>query len=179
MRVTRQNDRLTLTFNFLESRVLQRVLQTIHRNYSIKPGQIHPKVAAVWYSTRGCEKAGMSAEETSQWIEHLHQDKGSRAALLEDWSSQLAVPESKQARIRVSLGHASDLMMALNDHRLWLAARHDIGQAEMDVRSIEGLASLKPTQQAALQEIHFLAWTIEEILRALRGSERNTEPASS
>ncbi len=58
-------------------------------------------------------------------------------------------------------------MAAINDYRLSAAARHEIGQAEMDAHSPWQLAKLPPNRQKAVLEIHFLAWIIEETLRVL------------
>jgi hypothetical protein len=58
-------------------------------------------------------------------------------------------------------------LTTLNDYRLMMAARHDLGQDEMDLRAPEEWSSLLPARQSALFEIHFLAWMLEEILHAL------------
>lgn len=167
MRVARQNEQLTLTLNVFERRLLHHILTAILRNYRIKPEEIHPKVAAVWYSRRGCETARMSPEETSQWVESLYKDRRSRSERIGDWAAQLVAQTSGHSQLQIKTDEASDLMTVLNDHRLWLAARHDIGQTEMDLHSLEAMAKIKPTQQTALYEIHFLACIIEGILRAL------------
>jgi len=59
-------------------------------------------------------------------------------------------------------------MTALNDHRLLLSARHDIGEAEMNVRSFASLSKLPPPQQTALCEIEFLAYMVEELIQLLQ-----------
>ena len=58
---------------------------------------------------------------------------------------------------------------AINDYRLLQAARHQVGEAEMERHLDEDAAQLSPTQRVALLEIHFLAWLIEELLRAMHG----------
>jgi hypothetical protein len=120
----------------------------------------------VWYSTRGCATANLSAEETREWIEHLRQFRGARLALLEACQQQLATPRERRYELRITAAQVPDLMAALNDHRLWLAARHDIGQAEMDARAEAQFAALAPERQAALMEIDLLAYFIEVLLRA-------------
>jgi len=51
---------------------------------------------------------------------------------------------------------------------LMLAARHDIGEAEMDHHRLEELAHLPAAQRSALFEIHFLAVILEEVLWELQ-----------
>jgi len=159
---SRHKDTLTLGLSSFESRILRRVFTSIIQNYKIRPGQLDPKVAAVWYSTRGCETAKMSADETRDWLETLHGYKSANLELLEQWNKQLA--QGKAAQLKVQLAQAAQLMIVLNDHRLFKAARHDIDQAQMDMHSLADMATLKPAQQAALYEIHFLAWIVEELV---------------
>lgn len=166
MQPSRHNDTLTLSLSSFESRILRRVFTSIIRNYQTKPSQLDPKVAAVWYSTRGCEATKMSAEETRDWLETLHGYKSANLQLLEEWNKQL-IRGKAGCQLEVKLEQATQLMTVLNDHRLFTAARHNINQAEMDMHSLAAIAKLKPAQQAALYEIHFLAWMIEELLRLI------------
>jgi hypothetical protein len=163
MHAVRHHDLLTLTFTFLESRILGRVFVSIVRNYKMKPGQLDPKLAAVWYSTRGCQVAGMSAEQTREWLETLYGYKSANLQLLERWNKQFA--RKGHSKLEIQLDEAICLMSVLNDHRLLMAAKHNINQAEMDMHSLAAIGNLKPRQQAALYQIHFLAWIMEELLR--------------
>jgi hypothetical protein len=168
----RHNDTLTLGLSSFESRLLRRVLNSIIRNYKAKPGQLDPRVAAAWYSTRGCETARMSADETRDWLETLHGYKSANLKLLEGWANQLAQARG-ESQLNIRLDQAAPLMTVLNDHRLFAAAKHDINQAEMDMHSLAAIAKLKPAQQAALYEIHFLAWIVEELLRLISPDAAN------
>jgi hypothetical protein len=170
MRAARQNDRITLSFGAFESQVLLRILSTIIQNYKIKPAEMGPKEAAVWYSTRGCESAKMSAEETRDWLEQLHGFRSANLDRLEDWAKQLTAAKEDHFELRVPLAEAEKLITLLNDHRLFAAARHDIGQQEMDLRSLAAFNALTPVQLNALYEIHFLACLIEALLRLLPNS---------
>jgi hypothetical protein len=128
MHAARTGDSLTLSFTFLESRILQGAIGEIVLNYKTKPEDLAPKVASAWYSTRGCTAARMSPEETSEWVENLHQYKSANVQHLLKWSRSLEVPKAGQRQVKMKLEEASILLTALNDHRLLLAARHDIGQ---------------------------------------------------
>jgi len=167
MRVQRQNGPLVVTLNLFESRVLLRVFQALAASYKLRPGDLDLKVASAWYSTRGCVTAKMSAAETQEWLEHLHTIKGRRLVRLEGWLRQLAGTEIGEHRMLVELEEADAFLTTLNDYRLMMAARHDIGQDEMDLRAPEEWSSLLPARQSALFEIHFLAWMLEETLREL------------
>ena len=62
------------------------------------------------------------------------------------------------------------LVTVINDHRLMRAARYDIGDFEMSVRTLAALQNLKPRQRAALLDITFLAGVIEAVLALLPGN---------
>jgi hypothetical protein len=173
MLARRHQDTLILGLSSFESRVLRRVFTSIIQNYTIKPSQLDPKVAAVWYSTRGCEAAKMSADETRDWLETLHGYKSANVELLEEWHRQLAQGKAGGFQLKVHLTQAVQLMTVLNDHRLFKAAKHDITQAQMDMHSLAAMAKLKPAQQAALYEIHFLAWIVEELLTLISPDAAN------
>ena len=170
MHAARQNDRITLSFRLSESRVVHRVLKAIVQNYKISPDELDPKVADAWYSTRGCQTAKMSTEETKEWLEHLYQYKGANLRLVEKWVKKFSGPKANQYYLRLKLEEAPALLTVLNDHRLLMAARHGIGQEEMDLNSLSAFSQLQPAQQTALYEIEFLARIIEEILRLLPGN---------
>jgi hypothetical protein len=165
MRITRQKDRLTLTLNFLECTVLRRAFAEIATNYKLKPDEVDPKIAAHWYSTRGCKSAKMSAEETADWLANLHHFKGANLHRIESWQQALTTRKTGQYQMELGVDEGHTLITVLNDHRLLTAGRYNIGQEEMDTRSATDYDELKPIQQAALYSIHFLACVIEEVLR--------------
>jgi hypothetical protein len=167
MRVTRDNDRIIVAVNTLEALLLRGILRGLIENYRLKPEQMDPRSAQAWYSPQGCASAQLSAEETSEWLAHLHEYKSARLALLEDCRQQLGVLRKNRRQITVPLEAAPELMKALNDHRLLVAAQQDIGQAEMDARRTEDWDQLKPDQRQALLEIHLLAQFIEELLAVI------------
>ncbi|HXG48487.1 MAG TPA: DUF2017 family protein [Methylomirabilota bacterium] len=167
MQARREKDRIVMTTNAQEARVLREVLQTIADYYGRKPQELDARARAAWYSTRGCEAAGLSPDETSEWLEQLHGFRSARRERLAGWSRQLAEGAGRSATLHLSLEDAPAFVTALNDHRLLLAAQHDIGEAEMDARSIFAMLKLPPAQQRALFEVHLLAWFIEVVLRAL------------
>jgi len=170
MRAALNEKELVLTFNLLESALLRHLFQQIIANYQTKPEQLDPKAASAWYSTTGCQKAGMSKEETRDWLETLYGYKSASLAHLKDWSSALESPKEGHCQIQLKLEDASILLTALNDHRLLLAATHNIGQKEMDACSLPTFNTLEASQQIALSEISFLAGLIERVLRFLPGN---------
>jgi hypothetical protein len=166
MHATRRNDQIVLTFGSFETQTLERAFGSMLRHYRAAPEQLDPRIAGVWYSTRGCRTAGMSEEETREWRQALRGFKSANLKLIESWARQLLAGKGNSRQLRLTRQESDALLSVVNDHRLLLAAQHEIGQAEMDVHSLEALRELKPGQQFALCEIHLLAWIMEEILRA-------------
>jgi hypothetical protein len=167
MKAARQGDHLRLTFDRFEARLLQSILDALITNYQVPPEQLDAKAAEAWYSRRGCQTAGMSPEDTRDWLAQLHGYKSANLALLRRCRAQLADPHHDPIELVVPVDQAPALMTALNDHRLLLAARHDIGEAEMQMPLRQALKKLSPVQQTALVEIDFLAWIIQEILHLI------------
>lgn len=170
MDVRRDNGRLAIRLNFFEAPFLRRALEVLIENYRVAPSDLDPATAASWYSTRGCQSAGLSAEDTRDWLASLHEIKGSGVRRLQSCVTQLAQVQPGGVILHLQPEDVDPFMVAINDYRLLLAARHDIGDPEMDLRSDTDLQQLAPARRAALMEIHFLAWLIEEIILALPGA---------
>jgi hypothetical protein len=164
----REEDAILFSFSSMECRVIERVLTALIANYQVPPNELDEKIAAVWYSTRGCQKARMSTDETSEWIKQLHHLKSSRLELLQKLLDDIRARPPGPFMLAVPVEKAEALMTALNDHRLLVAARNDVGEAEMDMRTLSSLTNLPIAQQTALYEIHFLAYVIEELLHLLQ-----------
>lgn len=176
MRVRRQNDGAVLTLNLFESRVLLRALRLLIDSYRLKPDEVDPKIGSAWYSTRGCASSGLSAEETGDWLAHLHALRGARLQHLERWAGLLAATKLEQYDLPIGPSEADVFLTAVNDYRLLLAARHDIGEAEMERHRLEELEQLPTPQRSALFEIHFLALILEELLCALPQGQAGHAP---
>src|SRR5262245_16069965 len=129
--VTRKG-RLILTVEERERRPFQRVLEAIIRNYKTPPETLPAAVSQVWYSTAGCRSARMSEDQTAEWIDELHTIRKSRLRLLQRCVRELESADKGSSELRMSIDQGVALMTALNDHRLFLAARHNIGEAEMN-----------------------------------------------
>jgi len=167
MRVTKEGDVLSLSLNLFEGRILRQALLAIRQNYRVPPGEADSKMRGVWYAEEGCRRAGMSAEETEEWQRHLHGFRSDNLKLLERWCEEMARRRGGRYQVSLSAEEASSFLTVVNDHRLLLAARHDIGQREMDCHSLREISRLPPAQQAALYEIHVLAYLMEELIRWL------------
>ena len=165
MQATRDGNHIILEFGMLEKQVLLHIFQSVIRNYRRKPEEADANVARAWYTTRGCAAAGMTAEETSDWVRSLHDFKSASLVYLEKWAAELAENPTEASTLKLSLEQAHSLITILNDHRLLSASEYDIGDREMELHSLEEFEQLPADRQAALYEIHFLAWIIEELLR--------------
>ena len=167
MRILRTKDQVVLMASAAEARWVGHILRTLIDRYRIPPDELDVKTAGVWYSTRGCTAATMSAEETREWIQHLQEFKGARLQVLERCEAHLrTVPPDRVARLSLSLAEASELIIALNDHRLAQAAQHNIGETEMTCE-LKNWHRLRPEQHQALAEIHLLAQMIEQLVRSV------------
>ena len=176
MRLKIEKETLRFMLNALESQLLIHVFERLAERYRLKPGEIDPKTASAWYSTRGCVTANLSDQETRDWIDQIHALKSANLERLEKWTEQL---KDSPSRLDVRLNEAPAFITAVNDHRFVAAAHHQIGQAEMDIQSPLDLVKLPPKQQEALLEIHLLAWIMEETLRVLQDGCIPENPAET
>lgn len=167
MRARRQGERIRLTLTPGEGVVMRHILGSLASGYRMPPDRIDPRVAGVWYSESGCRAAGMSEEEARDWVRQIHGFKSENLALIEGWLRQLTSSGSGRMELVVPVEQAEVFVGALNDHRLRVAAERGIGQEEMELRDILAAESLGAGRQAALMEIHFLAWVIEHVLRLI------------
>jgi hypothetical protein len=193
MRLQRDSDTLLLSCNQPEAELLRRVFRQLAESYRPTPAELDATTAIAWYCTRGCATAKMSEAETAEWLEEMHAFKSARLERLADWSRQLgALPmaagpspmadsqsdighrasaigkASGPAQLRVAATDAPTFIASINDYRLLAAARHHIGQAEMDLHWPWQWAKLPAARREALLEIHFLALVLEETLHALQ-----------
>jgi hypothetical protein len=164
MYAAKRKGRLTLTIEAGERPRFRRVLETIIRNYQTPPEALPDAVSRVWYSTAGCQSARMSAEQTRDWMDQLRAIRNSRLRLLQRFLGELQSEGKGSCELRMSTDQAADFMTSLNDHRLFLAAQHEIGEAEMDQPFFASAASLTSPRRTALFEIGALAVVIEMLL---------------
>lgn len=170
MEVFVEKSRLRLTLSRSEGRLLFRILQSVRANYQIEPSALDAKAASVWYSTRGCQTAGMTPAETEEWMASLFRYRSENAETIASWMARLGQKGPQHPQLTLSLEQAHLFLTVLNDHRLFLAARHDLGEEEMRMDAFGGLKKLSPLRQAALCEVGLLAYLMEIILASLPNS---------
>jgi len=169
MKALRENDQIVLRLAPSEAQFLRRIFAGIIRQYLLKPDEVHPSVADVWYSKRGCVSAGLNEEQTREWIENLHHLKSANVAALRRWRRSIASRDETVVTLALGDEDSQALLTVLNDHRLMCAARHNIGEEEMDIRTIAQVEKLRPRQRAALMDVMFLGAIIETLLALLPG----------
>jgi hypothetical protein len=168
MHARREQNFILLGFSFFESQVLCQILAFIKEQYRKKPSELDPETARSWYSVRGCESAGMSAEETREWLGQMHDYRSARIQAIDHCIKHLKPSDpGEPVEMSLALDQAVDLITVLNDHRLLASARNEIREEEMNVSTIAEFSSLPAPQQTALTEIHFLAYIIESLLQLL------------
>ena len=164
MHAAKRKGWMMLELEAAEWRRLRRILEAIIRNYQIPPEEIPAQVARVWYSTAGCQSAGMSAEQTGEWLDELRAIRNSRLHLLQRCVREMESAGEGSYALRMSPEQAAIFMTSLNDHRLFLGAQHEIGEAEMTLPFFASAAGLAPARRKALFEIGALALVIEILL---------------
>lgn len=168
MEASGENGLIRLDFEPAECRALLRVLESIRQAYQTDPTNFPAPEAAVWYSTRGCQSAGLNPEETQEWVRHLFEFRSASLELLESWIARLRQTKKHEpCTLELTPDHAPSFVRILNDHRLLVAARHDIGEHEMKQSLFRSLKDLSAQRQSARFEIEWLAHMIEAILAAL------------
>jgi hypothetical protein len=169
MKAGRENDQIILRLGPEEAQFMRRIFANIIRQYQLKPEEVHPRVAGVLYSTRGCRSAGLNEEQTREWIENLHSLKTANLVALRQWRRQLAGKSEEVFELPLNDEHAQTLVTVLNDHRLMCAARYNIGEEEMDIRTLTQMENMGPRQRAALLDVMLLGAVIETVLALLPG----------
>src|SRR5258706_4167675 len=164
----REKNRILFSFSSLERKALERTLAALIEGYKVQPEELDEKAATVWYSSRGCKTDRMSADETSEWLRHLHSLRLGRIEILQSCRKQLAERSHPPWMLQVPVQNAEALLTALNDYRLLIGVRHDIGEREMRLRTLASLSRLPPEQQTALWQIEFLAYVVDELLHLLQ-----------
>jgi hypothetical protein len=164
MHAAKRKGRVTLDLEPVEWLELRRILEAIIHNYQTPPEALPAPVARVWYSTAGCRSARMSEEQTEGWLDELRAIRNSRLRLLQRLLQELESAGEGRLELRMSLEQAAALMTSLNDHRLYLAAQHNIGEAEMSLPFFASVAGLTSARRKALFEIGALAIVIEVLL---------------
>ena len=156
-----------LTLNLFEGRLLRQCLASIGKNYLIPPDQADPQLLASWYSAHGCEAAGRDAAEIAEWQQSLHELRTENLQRVERWQLQLRRAAHGRYQLTLSADETPAFLSVINDHRLLIAAQQTIGEVEMSFQSLRRISQLSAERQAALYEIHLLAYLMEELLALL------------
>ncbi|MFM1768438.1 MAG: hypothetical protein RJA22_967 [Verrucomicrobiota bacterium] len=166
MDLRREPGGLAIQLNPVEVSLLRHALEGLAGHYHIPPAELDEAAAEAWYSTRGCPSAGSSPEDTALWVASLHEIRRAQIGPLEKWLAPLEAAGGRGATLRLAAESLEDFVRAINDYRLLQAARADVGEAEMAL-DLDEAGHLPAAQRAALLEIHFLGWVMEEILRRM------------
>jgi len=170
MKVLQDKDGLRISCSPSEKRLLLGILESIRTHYQIKPADLDAKAASVWYSTRGCQTAGMTPVETRDWIENLFRYRSEQVQALTTWMRRLQHKQDNRHILVLHFDEVPRFLAVLNDHRLWQAARHDLGEPEMALGFAGASEALGPEQQIALCEVELLGYLMERVLACLPDS---------
>jgi len=170
MDVFRNNSAIHLKLALEERLFLIRVLTSIRGNYQIRPSDMEPKGARAWYDTKGCPIPG--EREREDWIEQLHQSRSDHLGRIENWLASLSRSTSRKESLALTLTfeEAPAFLQVINDHRLLMVHRHELGERELASDFNKVIQTLEPQRQLALCDVNLLAHIMEYILQALPGS---------
>jgi hypothetical protein len=149
--------------------VLLRALRGLIEGYRLKPDDVDPKTASAWYSTRGCASPACLVRSARLGCPPAHTLRGAPWLISNAGPGCSSASSLEEYELSIEPGQEDVFLTSLNDYRLMLAARHDIGEAEMDRHRLEDLEPLPAAQRTALFEIHFHAVILEEVLWELQG----------
>jgi len=163
MQVKGYSEYLEIVLFPTETELLRGILYDIDKAYAIPADQLESNVRTVWYSGEGFRSVEMSPEDIKEWNESLQEFRGQNRTYCQEWIA-LLLEGGDPLVWRVTRAEADTLLTVLNDYRLYQAARHEIGEEEMD-QDFSAIKSV--SMRMALLEIHFLAWLMEMVLQAL------------
>lgn len=163
MEIHSTQEQLQIFLNQDEVRFLADVLESLKQKYQIPPELMDSKTSSVWYSMKGCSQMEMSEEDREEWLLGLQQHRTEYQGKMDGWLKCLksADPEASLVLLEIPFTEVEMLLSILNDHRLAMAAVHEVGQGEMehDLEKVED-----PIKRSALFQIHFLGWMMERII---------------
>ena len=179
MRVSRESSSVQVELAREESLILARILESVREQYQIPPAELDPKSARAWYDTRGCADSGMAERDVGEWVNQLHQFKSQNLKSIEQWIGLLGQPSTDTVLLTLPLDQVITFLQVLNDHRLLLTARNDLGEEELNPLSFQKtLESLDPQGQLALCEVNLLGYLMECILGVLPGFEEGPDESA-
>ncbi len=161
MQISRDDKSFSFVLFAPDRAFLAQILSKIITNYSQKPGDMDPRVAAAWYPP-GIGEKPEDAEDVDIWVEELRVFRSGNAGLCRTCLQFLQEAGAEEPVVlQIPLEQSETFMVVLNDHRIYQAALHGIGELEMD-RPWDKVQDLEKRQ--ALLEIHFLAVILETML---------------
>lgn len=171
MQVYSAPDYLEIVLFEPEAALLEDIFEQIISNYQTRPEDLEGTVRGVWYSGEGFHSAQMDSDDVAFWLDDLYSFRGENSKKCERWIEEIQT-EDYPMLWRVSHEDVDTLLTVINDHRLYCAAQHSIGDQEMEM-PLEEIDDISVKQ--ALIEIHFLAWLMELILNAQATGQDNLD----
>lgn len=156
---------VTVSLGFVESRILLECLVSIRKAYVVLPAELDDATSAVWYSRRGCESAGMSKEDSDDWVESLHDVKRQNLDSIDRWIRALSRTEEDPCLMRVRVEEVPGFLTVLNDHRLLISARTGVTEDDMNIETIFDLQDLPQAKQRALIEMDLLGGVMQQVMK--------------
>ena len=160
MQAIQADDGCTLILFQPERAFLSGILQVILHHYGQAPEELPPRVWEVWYSAE--TTASLEEEDRHCWMESLRDFRQGNAGLCRRYLKMLQEAVQEPFSLPIARADLDSFLIVINDHRLYQAAVHEVGEAEME----EDWSQIPDTgRRQALLEIHFLAVLLELLLR--------------
>jgi hypothetical protein len=161
MEITSNSGKVRIVLKSAEAAFLAETLEQLKKEYEVPPDSVETKVAGVWYSNEGHLRADSTPEEEQDWNQELFNYRSKNAQKIEAWIQTLRHDKSESILWEIPLHEVDVLLVAMNDYRLCLAARHEVAETEME-HDLDNVAN--PEKRYALLQIHLLGLVIENIL---------------
>lgn len=164
MEITSDSGKIQILLRNIEAPFLIQVFEELKNDYQVPPESMETKVAGVWYSNEGHLRVNSSEEEEREWNQELFEYRSHNVEKIEEWLRVLRNNENESILWEVPWHELDALLVVMNDHRLSLAARHEVAEVEME-HDLEKVADLQ--KRRALFQIHILGMIISRILELM------------
>ncbi|MGF1678822.1 MAG: hypothetical protein ACFCUX_06470 [Candidatus Methylacidiphilales bacterium] len=164
MQILRTSRGIELILFHAEAHLFKQSLNEIRHNYQQGLDELPDGVKKWW-----CQPTpDMDPEDEASLNQELHHGRFQHISLIDALLVLLDSGSDSPKVIPLDMSQADILVILVNDHRLYLAGQHQIGESEM----IQDWNDIKPgPMQHALLQIHFLAWMLELLILRLSGDE--------
>lgn len=150
---------VSITLARAEAHFVAHVLGRILENYESPAGD--EGFFLRWDGREALRRSGVLEEDEALWMEERAAFRSAHAEALRVWRQHLAGLRGEWLEWRLDRKEIEIFLLTANDHRMYLAYRYSISEADMESR-LEEIDD--DDRRMALVEIHLLAQMMEMLL---------------